>query len=234
MNREDALRKIRALLKTSGRSAAESDTAQILAAALAEKHGIDLEEAASDKPEAVPIVHKVIGEWASVPAEAKYASLICANFFDVTKLTLCKLGAEQIVLIGTAHHIEIAEYIFTFLKREFARMWTHRKGRSKKRTLFIWGSYLAVRQKLASRENATATEAANALVVSQTARRTKYIEDTWGETTSSSAAPKQTKGTAASKGFRAGLDINIRPGVAGGASPAGFLTRPPLALPPAP
>lgn len=230
MNREDALRKIRSLLQTNGRSDHESDTAQILAAALAEKHGIDLEEAAADRPESTPIIHKIVGEWASQPPEAKYSAMILNAHFDVSTLTLESFGASRIAIIGTAQHIEIAEYVFTFLRREFARRWNTRKGRTKKRAAFIWGCACAVMQKLAAGKPHPAPSAL-AVVVSLGARRDKYIADTWGKTTSSSIAPKTNKGTAASKGYRAGLDIEVRPGVGGGAAPSGLLSRPLMALP---
>ncbi len=232
MNHEDALRKIRALLKTSGRSEHEATTAQILAAALAEKHGIDLEEAAADRPESTPITHKIVGEWASLPPEAANAALIVDDYFDVSTLHVSSYFATQIVIVGTAHHIEIAEYVFTFLKREFARRWNTRKCRSRKRSAFIWGCAIAVMQKLQAGRLAKSTSTSTtALVVSLKARRDKYVADTWGKTTSKDVSPKTKRGTATSKGYRAGLGIDVRPGMAGGPAPAGQLSRPSLALP---
>ncbi len=231
MNREDAIRKIRALLNAKGRTAAEAETAQIIAASLAEKHKIDLEEAASERPEAAPILHKEVGEWSAIPPEAKYAASVCQCFFDVSKLTVTGYSS-RIVLIGTAHHLEIATYIYTFLKREFSRMWTQRRGRSRKRTVFIYGCYLAVKKNLEQRlESAPQPESANALAISLSGRRDKYIADTFGQTVSMSIAPKDMKGTALSKGWRAGLAIQIRPGVGAAPGAAGALPPARLALP---
>jgi hypothetical protein len=99
MNHDEALAKIRKLLGTQGRTDAEADTAQILAAALAEKHGIDLEDAARPEAEQTTvIIHRVVGQWGKVPIEATYASLICKRFFDVQQLEQGRALYDELLL----------------------------------------------------------------------------------------------------------------------------------------
>jgi len=214
MTRPEAIEKVRKLLKRNGRTDAEADTAQILAAAIAEKHGIDIAALETDEqnPESV-ITHKVVGKWATVPDEAVYASLVCAEFFEVESFRLRGFLDQELVFVGLDHHIQVAEYVFGFLKGEFSRQWNWNRGRMKKRKQFIWGCYMGLMGKLRER---FAAPPSNGLVVAWKAKREKYIAETWGEMTSSSAAPKERRCRAMVAGYMAGQDIEIRPGVNGG------------------
>lgn len=212
MTRDEALSKIKKLLTTSGRTEAEIDTAQILAAAIADRHNIDLAEVDRVEQERqMVITHRAVGEWAKVPTEVEYASLICGRFFEVSPFTRTRLWVEEMVFVGTEWHLQIAEYVFHFLVKEFRWQWNKRRGRCKKRKPFIYGCYVALYQKLAIRfERKTESEG---LEISWKAKREKYIAENFGEMTSSSVAPKDKKSVAANRGYRAGQDIEIRPGL---------------------
>ncbi len=231
MTREQAFEKIRKLLQTSGRTDAEADTAQILAACLAEKHGIDLAEVDNvGNPDLVKLTHRTVGEWARVPDEGVYASLICQRFFEIKALETHRLFMAQMVFIGTEQHITIAEYVFEFLRGEFSRAWNRRRNkRIKARKRFIYGCYIGLLQKLAARfEKSDASS--TALVVSLAAKREAYLKENFGETKTNSVAPKNVNGKAASVGFQAGKEIDIRDGVAAGQQPVGALGAGPKQL----
>jgi hypothetical protein len=218
MDRSAAIDKIRKLLATSGRTEAEADTAQILAACLAEKHGIDIAAVdLTDPSREIRITHRAFGEWASVPDEATYASLICKRFFEVSPFESGKLFIRHIIFVGTDQHITIAGYVFEFLIGEFRRAWTRRANkRLKKRKAFIYGCYVAVFSKLLERfERPQSNQPELALELSLSARREKYIEENFGEMSSSKIAPKARTSMAAQHGLRAGQSIEIRPAVNG-------------------
>jgi len=235
MNQSEAIEKIKKLLKTKGRTEAEADTAQILAAAMAAKHGIDI--AALDAPEEMKrneIRHKVVGQWAVTPPEAQYASLICTNFFEVSAIT----GAEFIkhrwmvveteIMVGTEWHLQVAEYVFNFLIKEFRWQWNKRRGRCKNRKQFMWGIYLGLRRKL--RERFASERVTTELEISFSAKRDAYMKEQWPKQTTHSITPQKNKGAAVERGRHAGMDIEIRPGVQAGEQSSqealpGFSTR---------
>ncbi len=239
MNRDDAIRKIRALLNRAGRTEAEADTAQILAAALAEKAGLDLQQIDLTDPTRPPLVlvHREIAHWASKrPPEAFYASLIVQEYFDVTPLNVAGWDGERILFIGYPHHLDVAEYVFEFVLAEFRRAWNRRQSRTKARKAFVFGAYVALRDKL-SNKRAKPYDAGSPLAVESSARaaRLRYIREHFGETTSSEAQPKGTRTGATRAGWKAGQEIDIHSGLEGGdQSRADALPAPPgpqLALP---
>jgi len=234
MTRDQALEKIRKLLSNRGRTDHEIDTAQILAACIAEKHGIDIAEvdrAEQDRS----VVHEIFGEWASVPDEAIYASLICSRFFEVSPFT-SGYWTQRMIVVGTPHHLVIARYVFGFLTGEFRRCWNRRPNkRIKKRKAFIHGAYVALFTKLVARfEQPFKPQLELALEVNWKAKRESYIQENFGEMTTKPAGPKKV-GAAARHGYQAGSSIEIRPAVNGhqnGRAPA--LLAPSNRLLPAP
>ena len=208
-------------MQRNGRTEAEADTASILAAALAEKHGIDIAglDQADDQRRA-EITHREVGHWAKTPPEADYASLICKRFFEVSPLSTHKLWLEQIVFIGTPLHIDLAEYVFKFLVHEFRWQWNKKRGRCKNRKQFIYGCYQAVFTKLYTRFLVDAPEETSALELSFKARREAYMKEQFGETKSNNITPKNKTSAALNRGWHAGQDIELRPGVAAGNSKA--------------
>lgn len=216
MTKEEAVEKIRKLLARNGRTHAEIDTAQLLAAALADKHGIDIAamDAADDQRKAA-ITHRTMGKWAVEPPEATYASLICQKFFEVDAIT--RSGwMEELVLVGTEWHLTLAEYVFRFLMHEFRWQWNKRRGRCRKRKEFIYGCYIALFSKLSARFEKPAN--GMALEISFKAKRDAYIKDNFSTLSSASAAPKAKRSSAREHGYRAGQEIDIRPGVEAGES----------------
>lgn len=217
MTRDDAIAKIRKLLNRKGRTEAESDTAQMLAAALAEKHSIDIAELDRlDQAAASQITHKTVGEWLHVPPEADYAATICNRFFEVNSIT--RAGwTEELVFVGTSHHIEIARYVFEFLIGEFRRAWNRRHNkRLKKRKQFMEGCFIALFSKLLERfEKPAKAQLELGLEVSWKAKRQAYIADNFGSLKSVPVCSKDRNGVALRHGYRAGEEIEIRPGVNG-------------------
>jgi len=221
MNKSEAFERIRKLLRGNGRTAEEHDTAQILAAALAEKHGIDMAEVEkAENQEPVRIAQRQVGEWASCPPEADYAAAICQRFFEVNPIHQCG-WSEKILFVGAELHLEIADYIFNFLVREFRWQWNKRRGRCKNRKQFIYGCFIALSNKLNARF--ARPGGGTALEISWRAKREQYIKESFGELKTGSIAPKQKKGMALEHGYRAGQDIEIRPGVRQGQRPVGEL-----------
>jgi hypothetical protein len=215
--RDDTIKKLRSLLNRNGRSDAEADTAQMLAAALAEKHGIDLAELdLTDPARPTIITHKKVGEWSRLPDEALYASLICKRWFEVLPVTESNGITQRMQFIGTDLHIEIAEYVFQFLVGEFRRCWNRRRSRTKKRKTFIFGAYCALRSKLEERFSPDSSPSARTdLAISWKAKRTEYLKTHFAGAYSTGVAPKEKRSVALHAGFAAGRDIEIRPGVNG-------------------
>lgn len=219
MTKDEALQKIRKLLATAGRTEAEADTAQILAAALAEKHGIDLEfvdQAEAERRSRLTDIE--VERWTQIPLEASCAAFICEEFFEVNYLSVGLPWQSALQFIGTEHHLAIAEHVFKFLLREFRWQWRHKRGRCKNRQQFIWGCYAGLVTKLRARSAQPEVEGSKAIEISWKARRDQYVKDKWGETTSRSVAPKAKRSAAIAAGYRAGKDIEIRPGVDAGAA----------------
>jgi hypothetical protein len=214
VTKSEASEKIKKLLNNKGRTEAESDTAQIIAAALAEKHGIDIAALdVEDERNRVEITHRTFGEWTSIPCEADYAALICEEHFEVSTIAL-NGWTEKKVFVGTEWHLQIAEYIFNFLIKEFRWQWNKKRGRCKKRKLFMWGCYIALSRKLQAQF--ARTNPSTALEISFKAKRADYMKGQWPKSTKGIVSPEQKKGAALHRGWMAGKDIEIRPGVKGG------------------
>lgn len=215
MTQSEAMEKIKKLLRRGGRTEAEIDTAQIIAAALAEKHNIDI--AALDVEEdrkRNEMAHRTVGEWVSQPPEAGYASNICTAFFEVSAIILSGSFTEQRVFVGTAWHLDIADCVFKFLIKEFRWQWNKKRGRCKKRAAFMYGCYIGLFGKL--HERFGSPNETNALQVSFKAKREAYMEEQWPNAETVKSKPKNLGGAAAARGLNAGRSIEIRPGVKGG------------------
>jgi hypothetical protein len=216
-DKSDIVAKLRKLMNTNGRTEAERDSAEILAAALAAKHGIDLQqiELAVDRPDMV-ITERVVGQWFSMPKEASYASAVCVKYFEVSQITLIGYDGAKETFIGLCWHLDIAEQVFKFLIHEFRYRWNHDKGRLKNRNQFLYGMFIALLAKLNERfSNRTTTPG---LEISWKAKREAYLADHHPNSTDRKLAPKQRATRAISAGLAAGRDIEIRPAVKPGAT----------------
>lgn len=210
MTRDEATAKIRKLLQTKGRTNAEADTAQILAAAIAEKHNIDISAIdVADEKARIEITHRSVGEWAKEPPEATYAASICQRFFEVHAHSRCG-WTETKIFVGSPWHLDVAEYVFNFLIKEFRWQWNKKRGRCRNRKQFIYGCFVALFVKLEERFK---TAGQDGIEISWAAKREKYVADNFGELSHSKIAPRDKGGVATSRGFRAGQDIEIRQGV---------------------
>lgn len=233
MTKSEAIDKIRKLLSTKGRTDAEADTANILAACIAEKHGIDISELdRAEQDRATQITHQSFGQWAVVPDEATYASLICKRFFEVSPFKRTSFYSAEMVVVGTEHHLTIARYVFDFLIGEFRRAWNRRANkRIKKRKAFLHAAWQAIYCKLHERfETKQSPQLELALEINFKAKREQYIKEHFGDLTSSELGPKKKSNAAAMQGWRAGNSIDIRDGVNDGRHPAGALGTGPKLL----
>jgi hypothetical protein len=224
---DDVLRKLRALMNPHGRTEAERDSAEIIAAAIAAKHGIDLRqiEEADTRPKLV-ITERVVGQWFSMPKEASYASAVCVKYFEVSQITLVGYDGTKEAFIGLDYHLDIAEQVFKFLIHEFRYRWNHGKGRLKNRNQFLYGMFVSLMAKLHERFSDRAGAAGPE--VSWKAKRQAYLAEHHPDSTESKLITKQRASRAISAGLAAGRDIEIRPGIKPGqqTSQPSLLTHP--------
>lgn len=219
-DRAAAIEKIQKLLRMKrGGTQSESETAERLAEVIALKAGIDLSDVSEEDTAArlVVITHRIMGEWSKEPTEAFHAGLICRRFFNIS--TFAQVGwTEKRIFVGTELDLDIAAYVFNCCVNEFRHAWNKRRGRCKKRAEFIYGCYVGLFTKLKERFPKLFEPAheGNALVVSMLEKRRQYIEEHFGPMETKSVQAKNTNNAAAARGFHAGRDIELRPGIKGG------------------
>ena len=200
---------------------------------IADKHGIDIAELdATELKASAEVKHRSFGEWAYVPPEVVYSSLICNRFFEVSSFEQREWQASRMIFVGLDHHLTISSYVFDFLCGEFRRCWNRRTNkRLKNRKQFIFGAYVALREKMVERfEEPKPAQLTLALEVNLKAKRKKYIEDNFGEMQSSPASPKKTRSKATSAGYYVGSEIEIRPAINGHSRTREQLAPPPKLL----
>lgn len=155
MSREEIIDKIKKLLRMKrGGTAGEIENALAMAAKLAREHGINLDSVnPDDESKAERITHEEFLLKLGIPTEARYAALICLNFFNVQ---ICTHNAvrrlrirAKITFVGTAWDIQIAQYVLVFLQHAFRRAWRERENRRlKNREAFMNGMFLGLAVKL--------------------------------------------------------------------------------------
>lgn len=228
MTREEAMEKITKLLRTQGRTCDEAETAQRLAAALADKHDIDLSQLDREEQERVLRVgQESLGRWRSVPPEASLAARIIRNHFDVQCISVASWEGTELVQIGMDHHRAIAGHVFEFVVAAFRKAWSRRTNRRlRKRADFMEGLYRGLSYALACaaeeiEKDATPDQAG--LVAATGARIEAYMRERWPNATTTNIKPRSCSGSLQA-GFRAGMEIEINPAVtAPTARPAGLL-----------
>ena len=224
MTRAEILEKIRKLLRMQ-RGGTEGDIANALRLAqeLTAKHGIDLEGVNPDEPEAKPIGHADALTSSRIQFEAKYAGLVCQQFFRVEMFTRqVAWNKFALTFVGTDWDREIARYVFEFLVGHFRREWNSRKGRLRNRQAFLWGMYLGLCHKLKAQQPAVDIDSL-ALMTTQRGALQRYIQTAFGELKSSSAAPDDKAKQATWEGICAGRRTEIRPAVKAGEETGGRL-----------
>jgi hypothetical protein len=154
MNKDAIIEKIKKLLRMKrGGTAGEIENALAMAAKLARDHGIDLAGVNPDETVSEVITHVEEVLKLKLPSEAKFASAILVNFFNVQichKVGKASYGIRyKIVFVGTAWECEVASYMFIFLQRCFRSAWKDRKNkRLKNREAFMHGMFLGLAAKL--------------------------------------------------------------------------------------
>ena len=216
MTKEEALEKIKKLLRTNGRTEAEADTASVLASCITQKHGIDLETVdLSSKTSSNEITHLVVETYRKWKAEYSFAGLICKRFFEVhiVHVSIPSLSGRDhlMVFIGKPQHIEIATYVYHYLVRIFALAWNNRSNkRLKKRKDFIVGAYLSLSHKLTIPTHVDQQQ----LILNRFHQREEYLKSTFNGAGERNVLTN-IKSRSGCAGWVAGKDINIRPAVEG-------------------
>lgn len=214
--------KIKKLLRMKrGGTAAEIETALALAQELAAKHGIDIKSINPDEETRRITEHDVFAA-ARLQWECKYAVLVCEHFFNVSGLIVqsrvpFRWGMRSVMgirFIGTSWDIQIATYVYHFLVRHFRREWTQRRGRCRNRQAFLYGMYHGLCHKLDARRKAS-LPSENAIMVLGKAltERKQYLALHYGELKQQSSVPDGDAQLAKYRGFIAGQETEINPGI---------------------
>jgi len=211
--------KIKKLLRMKqGGTEGEIDNALRMARQLADRHNIDLTtvNTAQESPLAT-LGHRAIR--ISKSSDDDYcAGQIVQAFFHVDIVRSRKFDENwqeiwEMVMIGTAVDIDIAEYVFHFLTSHFKAAWRRRNKRLKKRTLFIHGMMHGIMSKLKDVNELTIKVGSpqETLVLSRKA----YIEQLFPKLKIVDSKGPKLDGAAAAAGFGAGRQTNIRQPLAG-------------------
>jgi len=202
------IERIKKLLRMRrGGTPAEIETALSLAREIAAKHGIDLNaiNENEERPRSA-FSHAAAFTARRVPCDAKYAANIVQRFFNVQVVFSAPMHGKRINFIGRVFEIEIAIYIFRFLRAHFSRSWREHRGRLRSRRSFVYGMYIGIAQKLSEQETPAMAEA---IVQS----REEYIAREFGPLTSvETQRPKYSKKTLVEGYFR-GRETELRKGV---------------------
>jgi hypothetical protein len=235
MNQDVVIDKIKKLLRMKrGGTTAEVETALALARELASKHGLDINTINPDEE-----TQRVTDQNAFIAArlqwECKYAMLVCERYFNVSAL-ICRhsgpgyYSSMAIKFIGTHWDIQIAKYVFTFLKGHFRREWNTRRGRCRNRQAFMFGMFRGLCSKLAAQQQKGEVGQFGILRLDQAKTLlTSYITNFFGETEQQSGIPNGDAKKAQYQGFLAGRATEIRNGV-GVSTPSRKLMQPTLQL----
>lgn len=235
MNQDAIIEKIKKLLRMKrGGTQGEIENALAMAAELARKHGIDLDDVDPDAPAAKPINHIDAFTAARLQDEIKYASLVCQNFFNVTALVTHVRAKSprrwrdfQVIFIGTEWDQQIAIYIFKFLTRHFRHCWSKRLNqRLRNRSAFMNGIYQGLCQKLHEQRVVEVSGEGLLVLDRREIQRRDYMKNTFGETGRKDMKATDDSSAAKQAGWIAGRKTEIRSGL----EKATEATRP--ALPP--
>lgn len=223
MTTPEAIEKIKKLLRMKrGGTDAEIATALRRAMEIAAKHGIDLAAINPDDDGASRrIGHDAQSCGARVVYDHKYAATICTRYFNVDVIfgdrwkNAVEYGRIEYVinLVGLPCDREIARYVFIFVCRQFKFAWRARRGRCRNRQNFVFGMFRGICENLkAARPDAgivTHGTPGEALVLS----RQDYLDRTWPQRKTTSGGTPKRLCEAALRGYAAGRDTHIRPGI---------------------
>jgi len=228
---ENHLDKIKKLLKLSKSSNAhEAELAMAKAMELAARHEIDL-STLSDDAEVSDIIHRWFPMKARLSREWRLALNVAAAHFHV-KPCICR-GRKQVVFIGRADAIEVADYIITFLVREVrSQVATFAKGQaairrkmtSGKRAGFITGFFTGIHNRLDQGTFDLMREDSRyaLILVSEKQKREDALNQLLGKTMAIKIKrPRMSMATLA--GFKAGRETTLARPLPGAAPKQGML-----------
>jgi len=223
--REKIIEKIKKLLRMKrGGAQAEIETALAMAAELARKYNIDIENIDPDTEPPQPIGHIDAVTSARIQWECKYAALVVQQFFNVNVLIRRADRIERrgwryctdfhLTFVGRKFEIEIAVYVYRFLVGSFRRAWISRENRRlQNRRAFLYGMYHGLCAKLDEQQQKQVNRAALILIFKQVKVREEYMSDRFGKIGSESAVPDCDANASKWAGYQAGRDVQIRTGL---------------------
>jgi hypothetical protein len=106
--------------------------------------------------------------------------------------------------------------VLKFLVKGFRWQWNRKRGRCRDRKQFLRGCYIGLHSKLGERFKRP--EGGLALEVSLSAKRQAYMDEHWPNSKTVENKPAKKSSAAANRGYFAGREIEIRPGVKAGAA----------------
>lgn len=128
----DKIRKLLALAEGAA-TEHEQDAAMRQVLRLLAKHDLTLDQA-RDKIAAMEFAESRVhlSARSRIAPEVSCAGIIVRDFFFVKVVSIWnEYGALRVQLFGLQHHVAVAEYVFTFLKRTFAAKWRARVKRQR-------------------------------------------------------------------------------------------------------
>jgi hypothetical protein len=233
MNRDDILNKIRALLRLAkSDNAHEAQLAMQRALEIAAKHQIDLSSLSPEDD-----LNRLTGDFLNLPSrlafEYKEALNTAHGFFNVNVTVLIGMDNKRALIVGTKLDIELASYVVTYLVRasrqslaayRAAEKAARRRMTPGKAQNYLKGFFWGVRDAL--RQQQKAVQAAHsgyqlALDNGRTARdeaAQPFLQaEKAGPSTALATREHRVNRAASFRGFLAGSQTQIRPGLRGGA-----------------
>ncbi|HPA20940.1 MAG TPA: DUF2786 domain-containing protein [Verrucomicrobiae bacterium] len=236
MTRDEAIGRIRRLLKLGNDAAAspaEAEQALSRAMALSRQYHVDAAALATADEVEEPIEHRRIEVGLRFSFNRKQAACICRDFFSVETV----ISETDLVMIGTAADLTIAEYVFEYCaataSRALSRWVGGRRLATSTRASFVEGFYTAIARGLRNARQDQAAEAdafALAVVDRGIERRRAYFKKMFPETRSVPTRSGRRNHTAAAYGYLKGREVQIRPALNGNRPAPAQLERPAQAL----
>ncbi len=212
MSKDSIIEKIKKLLRMKrGGTPAEIETALSLVQKIAAQNNIDINSIDENETAKEPITHISSYNLSRLQMECRYSALVINRFFNVT--TFVQRGIKhKIIFVGNKTNLEIADYVYNFLIKHLRYQWNNNRGKLRNRQAFMYGIYQGLFAKLYSEEKRIEQTEGIVMIGNQVAIK-NYIENNFGELTSSSAKPDKDSLTASYRGYLIGKNINIRKGL---------------------
>lgn len=216
----DIVEKVKKLLRLA-RSANphEAQLALQRALELAREHGIAVgglnpDEQAKEKT----VTHRDTDPAQRLSYDSRYAAMVCQRFFNVATVERAKIAFSDgwprrvvyLMFVGSSSDLEIALYVYGFLKHHFAFCWRKHRGRLRNRQAFVYGMFQGVFANLLESKPPVEPVEAKGTELAIDARR-NYIVAVVGKTTARDFRPPGNDARAATwAGFLHGQKTSIR------------------------